>query len=140
MFTIIDNKTAAVQATHKLFNSFLKKHKLFGRYFYNYFFYRNDMSLELTSFSTNEFIPGRLALYFLLNAKDFKYYYANKYSISDEDLVLSQLWRFYLLENLDMFPISLRASIKANLRKTILGNGTRRNEEIINLMKKYDLC
>ena len=56
-----------------------------------------------------------------------------------EDLVLSQLWRFYLLERINQFPIKNQQIIESILKDSILHNGYRGSEEVKKLFVEHNL-
>lgn len=62
-------------------------------------------------------------------------------SIEQEDLVLSQLWKFYVLERIDMYGdnVERKREIEKHLKHQLECNGLRGNEEIKKLFEKYNL-
>lgn len=56
-----------------------------------------------------------------------------------EDLVLSQLWKFYLLERINQFPIKIQQDVENILKYDIMNNGYRGNEEIKKLFVEHNL-
>ena len=67
-------------------------------------------------------------------------YYASAH-IEQEDLVLSQLWKFYVLERIDMYgdDVYRKREIEKHLKHQLECNGFRDNEEIKKLFEKYNL-
>jgi hypothetical protein len=59
--------------------------------------------------------------------------------LEQDDLALSQLWRFYILENISEFPIGFKDTLVKRLKQTISLNGKRNSKEVEELMKKYDI-
>ena len=54
-------------------------------------------------------------------------------------LQLSQLWRFYLLENVDEYPNRDRDLMRSTITSSISNNGYRESKEIRELFKKYNI-
>jgi len=52
-----------------------------------------------------------------------------------EDLVLSQLWKFYVLERISQYPQKYQKSLIESLRFHLLNNGTRGSKEVEKLFK-----
>ena len=55
------------------------------------------------------------------------------------DLQMSQLWRFYLLEHLDLFKPSNQAFLEMDIRSCLANNGTRKSKELEELFKKHGI-
>lgn len=76
---------------------------------------------------------------------DFYQVVLTGYNNKQERLVSSQLWRFYLLEELDKIDESttnllhLKEDYVKIIRGRIAHNGTRNNKEIENLFNKYNI-
>ena len=54
-------------------------------------------------------------------------------------LQLSQLWRFYLLENVDEYPNRDRDLMRSTITSSISNNGYRESKEIRELFEKYNI-
>ena len=54
-------------------------------------------------------------------------------------LQLSQLWRFYLLENVDEYPNRDRDLMRSTITSSISHNGYRESKEIRELFEKYNI-
>ena len=108
-----------------LFAKFLKKHKIMAKMYknlYDIFIVRNK---EVRLGSEHD-----MYINYRLNNLIFP---------ETDDLVMSQLWRFYLLENINLFNTSIREIIKRNTQRGIENNGTRGSEELEKLFDKYNI-
>jgi len=56
-----------------------------------------------------------------------------------EDLVESQLWKFYILKHIDKYPSDLRNGVKNVVKEKLESNGTRGSDKIKHLMEKHGI-
>ena len=121
--------------TLKLLVKFLKEHKLMHRVYTNVFkllpnYYWNEL------YYPNPFGIGG---FFLRYGKDIRSYQENGGIPIMNDLVLSQLWKFYVLERIDMYPQPHRSELKKALTFQIRNNGYRGDEEVKRLFEIHHL-
>ena len=124
--------------TIQLFIKFLKQYKCLHNFYgymsdyersakyvpYHYFFYY-----------PSHFGIGRLFIMYGINKKE-----SSKNGLaSKKDLLLSQLWKFYLLERLDKYPEEYRKDIEKHLRQQLKDNGIRGSEELKQLFQKHHI-
>lgn len=56
-----------------------------------------------------------------------------------DGLVYSQLWRIWILKNIDMYPKHLRNDIKFKTIDHLIRNGSRGNEKVATAIKRYKI-
>ena len=121
--------------TIKLLIKFMKEHhcihriytrtfKLLPIYYWNELYYPNIYSV------------GR---FFLTYGKDIRRCQENGGVPIIDDLVLSQLWKFYVLERIEMYPQQHRTELKGVLTAQIKNNGYRGDEEVKRLFEIHNL-
>ena len=130
-----------LQIVDKLLIQFLKKNRLMYRLYHNR---KCGVSIPLLTESDKSlppsFILEKISRHFLNCAKDIDYYKATKFRFSREDLDLSQLWRFYVLENLHLFhSFKWRNVISSMLRAKLKINRNKGNEELEKLFAKWKI-
>ena len=116
--------------TLKLFVKFLKKHHYLQN-FYGYIHRKNCGFL----YPPISHIPDMFMSY----GKNYKGFVANGFISIKKDLVLSQLWRFYVLRRIDKYPERSREKIKEFLIGRIKYNGVRDDGRLKRLFNKYNI-
>ena len=121
--------------TLKLLVKFMKEHhcmhriytrtfKLLPRYYWSKLYY--PMTYNVGGF-------------FLRYGKDIRRCQENEGMTIVDDLVLSQLWKFYVLERIEMYPQPYRTELKETLTFQIRNNGYRGDEEVKRLFEIHNL-
>ena len=59
--------------------------------------------------------------------------------LSMEELILSQLWRFFVYDNLKLYSDDIKDKVRRSLIDNILINGDKGDERLKKLFKKYNL-
>jgi len=59
--------------------------------------------------------------------------------LSKEELILSQLWRFFVYDNLKLYSDDIKDKVRRSLIDNILINGDKGDERLKKLFKKYNL-
>lgn len=121
--------------TIKLFIKFLKErhilHRLYGRE-YHYSVY------SVERFRYYPSVCGIPSLYIKFGADQAKK--VELYGAScNEDLVESQLWKFYILKHLNKYPAHCRYEINNYVRERIASNGWRGSEKVRELMEEHGI-
>lgn len=80
---------------------------------------------------------GRLYINYGLNKKRIR---KNEPFMPLDDLILSQLWKFYVLERIEMYPQTWQSTIIRNLKNQITSNGCRDDYKLKKLFKKHGLA
>ena len=57
--------------------------------------------------------------------------------MTEFELQVSQLWRFYLLEHLDCFRKDIREALEKDIKYALVSNGYRDSQEVKDLFKKH---
>jgi hypothetical protein len=118
----------------ELYYRFLKKHGIFGRVYThkpNTIPTRNTVRNAGWALSVSGYSNSHTYSLFDKTAKN-----------SRETYVLSQLWRGYVLDNLDKLKFTSddhRVSTIYDLRSDLKSNGTRGSKEVRNILRKYDI-
>ena len=111
-----------------LFSKFMKKHNIF------------HLLYHPTSF---DLIPNKANIEGNGYAGDLWICISHRFILGvDKKLALSQLWRFFLLENinfLDFVSLEKKISFVSNMKNTIKVNGIRGNKELKGYFEKYDI-
>lgn len=115
--------------TQKLFVKFLKKYGLMDALY----------AIKGIGYTFRPLSIRRISDFFIdvFESTDDEYYFRCSYN----RLQLSQLWRFYLLENVDKYPYPNgdRYLMKNDITSSISHNGYRESKEIRELFKKYNI-
>lgn len=144
------NSTDYLNNIITLFYCFLKKNYVFRN------LYSKDNEKYITTHLTRKELYRRLDIYPILRNRrldkisDLWLDYGSELASGDlgfpysspSILSLSQLWRFYLLDNMDniIFPEEEeKESLIEKLRRAIEANGLRGSKEIEEYFKKYDI-
>jgi hypothetical protein len=77
--------------------------------------------------------------FFLRYGKDIRKCQENGGIPIMDDLVLSQLWKFYVLERIDMYPQTHRSELLGALTFQIKNNGYRGDKEVKRLFEIHNL-
>jgi hypothetical protein len=118
----------------KLFIQFLKKHHCMHN-LYGTLSRRGLLSNDKLTMIMAYPSIGDMGLLFLRYAKKEN---LKTGEIKQGDLVLSQLWKFYLLERINQFPIQTQQFIESILKGSILNNGYRDSEEVKKLFVEHN--
>ena len=110
-----------------LFVNFLKAHHCMHR------IYGKSCDLK----SIQPLSPSQVGRLFLKYGCDDVYRHSHNGFYPQQDLILSQMWRFYVLENIEKFSIKGKAQLLESLNFQIRQNGDRRNEELKRLFIKH---
>ena len=121
--------------TLKLFVKFLKKHHCLQN-FYGYIHRNGDDFLDGGFlYPPMSHIPDMFMSY----GKNYKGCIANGFISIKKDLILSQLWRFYVLGRIDKYPERSKEKIKEFLIGRIEYNGVRDNKKLKRLFNEYNI-
>ena len=120
--------------TIKLFIKFLKErhilHRLYGKEY-------SDSVYSVDTFSYYPSLTSIPSLYIRFGANQEN---KGNYRItSKEDLIESQIWKFYILEHLDEYPAHCRYEINKYIRERIASNGWRGSEKVRELMEEHEI-
>ena len=127
MYKINDTQTIAI----KLLINFLKEHNEMGL-LYGLAYYRNYEGLVSKIFSHS--IGDK---YIDLCYERKKVTHSN--AIEQFYLIQSQLWRFYILDHIDAFPMDKQGEILETVRYSLTCNGTRGVKELDILFEKHKI-
>jgi hypothetical protein len=119
----------------KLFIQFLKKHHCMHN-LYGTLSRRGLLSNDKLTIVMTYPLMGNMGLLFIGYGKKES---PKTREIKQEDLVLSQLWKFYLLERINQFPIKNQQIIENILKNDIMNNGYRGSEKIKKLFVEHNL-
>lgn len=119
--------------TLKLLVKFLKEHKLMHRVYTKVFKLLPEYYWQGLYYPTTFSVGG----FFLRYGKDIEKNLDNEPFM--EDLVISQLWKFYVLERIDMYPQIHRNKLLGALTFQIRNNGYRGDEEVKRLFEIHNL-
>ena len=124
--------------TVKLFAKFLKKkhvmHRLYAKLMEDSV-YQLRNRIHITSYPSVYAIPSLYIRYGIDEIARDK----NDGIPTNEDLVESQLWKFYILKHIDDYPSDLRNGVKNVVKEKLESNGTRGSDKIKHLMEKYGI-
>ena len=109
----------------KLFFGFMKEHKLFHRIYNSAFLTKFD-----ALFSQKHIRAADISQLFII--------FGTKMPCLKEDFALSQLWRFYVLDNITLFH-DLEESLQNSIIRDLKSNGYRNNKKIKELFDKHKL-
>ena len=125
MKIVIPNKTLSKdnKVTVKLFMQFAKM---------------NDIKMDILYENAETFFKltsklGVIGDLYLFCGRRFTTY------LSMEELILSQLWRFFVYDNLKLYSDDIKDKVRRNLIDNILINGDKGDERLKKLFKKYNL-
>lgn len=121
--------------TIKLFVKFLKErhilHRLYGKGY-------RDSVYSVVTFSYYPSACAISSLYIKFGVDQAKK--DERYGIPcKEDLVESQMWKFYILEHLNKYPIERRYEVEKCVREKIASNGWRGSEKVRELMEAHGI-
>ena len=125
MKIVIPNKTLSKdnKVTVKLFMQFAKM---------------NDIKMDILYENAETFFKltsklGVIGDLYLFCGRRFTTY------LSMEELILSQLWRFFVYDNLKLYSDDIKDKVRRSLIDNILINGDKGDERLKKLFKKYNL-
>ena len=127
--------------TLKLFIEFLKQHKCVHN-LYGYLSSHGHYTSGYNLFTLDNFsypIYSNVGRMFIKYGKNTIQCEKNGAVPVKKDLILSQFWKFYVLERLDKYPKDARRGIRVYLREQLENNGVRGNQELEQLFEKYQI-